>query len=415
MVVMDAEQQMIPVRTLDAASSGARGVPALPATTVPESSEPAGLLAWARLRRRLIVRAISTVGLLWLILEISQYFHQLEWVSAYRFRGLLGLLGLAAFVVLVDLCIYLRQRGIELGTKVATLSSKLSVAATSLHIAEKQDVTAVIVAEMQRAFTDRRWEEVVRLGSALSRPLWITGRNTLRIQLGTLVESAASYSQNVRAQAAALIDDLGWTNASMGRHDEARRHIEHGIKLAKQIGDEYLVSKGNRHLSGIAMRETDLSRADSYLAEAKASLAAVSDARLKAELDANFLYVEGVLLRRKGAFEDSIAHLEEAQRRFTAMDDRDRAAKCFSAMGDAHLAARSIAAAKDSYRIGLAVARKLTRKDAELRCLLGLADTAAAEGVHHDARRFLDEARGVADEVGDDEVSLEIVRRGRGM
>lgn len=412
---MDVEQHLIPAPPLDAAPSGARGAIPVAGSTGAPSTEPTGILGWARLRRRLIIRYGSTVALLWLILEVSQYFHQLEWIAAYRFRGLLGLVCVAAFAVLVDLCVYLRQRGIELGGKVSTLSAKLTVAANSLHIAEKQDVTAVIVAEMQKAFTDRRWEEVVRLGCALSRPLWITGRYALRIQLGTLVESAASYSQNVRAQAAALIDDLGWTKASMGRHDEARRHIEHGIKLARQIGDEYLVCKGYRHLSGIAMRETDLSRAVSYLAEAKASLAAVSDVRLKSELEANFLYVEGVLLRRKGAYDEAITRLEEAQRRFTAMDDRDRAAKCFSAMGDAHLAARSIAAAKDSYRIGLAVARKLTRKDAELRCLLGLADTAAAEGAQPDARRFLAEARDVADEVGDEELSLEIARRGRGM
>jgi hypothetical protein len=46
-----------------------------------------------------------------------------------------------------------------------------------------------------------------------------------RIKVGEFVEEAAARTNNHEAQVAALIDDIGWTNAVVGNIDSARNFI----------------------------------------------------------------------------------------------------------------------------------------------------------------------------------------------
>lgn len=371
-------------------------------------------LTWLFLVRRAGLRSVAIFGGCWGVLEAFNYFLNLDWIAEYRFRGLLVFAGVVLLATLGELCIYLRAQALRLVGDSRKKDEQLASSHASLETAQKQDVMSALVSEMQQAFNNKRWKEVIRIGAALSRPLWITGRYPLRIQLGTLVESAAAYEGNRAAQAAALIDDLGWTKAALGRFDEARASVEHGVKLARDAGQHYLVSKGNRHLAGIATKLSQLDEAAQFLAAARAASVSVDDARLRNELEASFCYSEAVQQRRRGLFPEALRNYEEAQRRFTELGDQDRYVKCYGSIGDTYLQTKNIAAAKDSYRTGLSLARQASRKDAELRCLRGLAETAIAEGQAAEALPFLQEAAQIASQIGDAALASELTRKATG-
>jgi len=367
--------------------------------------------SWPFIGRRVGLRAVGALAFWWLVLEVLDFFKVLPWIADYRLPGLSAFVGLVVLVTLGELCMFLRTQGVRLSGEIRKKDGQLAEHQAALETARQQDVTSALVSEMQQAFNNQRWKEVIRIGSALSRPLWITGRYSLRIQLGKLVESAASYDRNPSAQAAALIDDLGWTKAALGRFDEARSSIEHGLKLAGESGQHYLVSKGNRHLAGIATKLSRLEDAHAFLVRARAAALAVDDPRLKSELEASFCYSEAVQQRKQSLYPEALKNFEEAQRLFSVLGDQDRSVKCFGSMGDIYLLTQNIPAAKDSYRTGLVVARQVSRKDAELRCLRGLADTAFAEGIVTEAIPFLTEAAQIAGQIGDADLASELTQR----
>lgn len=72
-----------------------------------------------------------------------------------------------------------------------------------------EQLSTTLLEDLGVAFGSEAWEEVLKIGSVLSRPLWVLGKYRLRIEVGRLVEAAAARSGHTVAQATALIDDLG--------------------------------------------------------------------------------------------------------------------------------------------------------------------------------------------------------------
>lgn len=105
---------------------------------------------------------------------------------------------------------------------------------------------------------------VIRIGRALSRPLHLSGRYTLRNEIGHITKKACDQLDDnkklliddrdilvAQIKAQTLIDDLGWTSYELGRNDTAIDNINTGIQIAKDIKDYKLAVKGYRHLIGI--------------------------------------------------------------------------------------------------------------------------------------------------------------------
>jgi len=177
------------------------------------------------------------LALVWLLLEVG------GWVLGWRLLANTGLLGA---ILVVSVC--------ALGSSIYVLShlyrqiGQLEAHASGTAMAEEppKDVqlTETLIADLQTAYEEERWEEVIKIGSVLSRPLWVTGKYRLRVELGRLVEAAAAYSHRPGQQASALIDDLGWTQFVLGEVDEAKTRIDHGIRLAELSGNFHLACKG---------------------------------------------------------------------------------------------------------------------------------------------------------------------------
>jgi tetratricopeptide (TPR) repeat protein len=371
---------------------------------------------------RLLVRCgaefVGITAALWVPIEIANFFLKLEWIGNYRFVGLAIFAAVAALGTSGRMILHLAKQCRTSEAERMRLESfslaqiqQVEGLQRQLVSATTQDVTTAIVTEIETAFTAKRWEEVIRLCSALSRPLWITGRYSLRTQLGALAESAAAFAGNKHAQASALIDDLGWTKVVLGRLAEGRTDIQHGVDLARSGPHHYILAKGCRHLSGVALKEGDLTNARHHLVAARAAATNVHEDRTRAELEASYAYMDGLICREDKDPDQALHHLEAAQKQFHAHGDTERAVKTYGVMGDIYLAQKNLAAAKDSYRTGLSTATRLSRKDAELRCLVGLANTSELEANPGETCRFLELASQVAGQMGQAAKASELLGR----
>ena len=126
------------------------------------------------------------------------------------------------------------------------------------------------------------WKEIIRLAYPLSRPLWLSRKYKLRVELGKLIDEACIHlnaspekyimvnneKESISSiRSSILIDDLGWTLYKLGRHnaDTAKENIEKGISIAEQTQEFDKIIKGYRHLSGIASElEEDRGVIESY-------------------------------------------------------------------------------------------------------------------------------------------------------
>jgi tetratricopeptide (TPR) repeat protein len=254
---------------------------------------------------------------------------------------------------------------------------------------------------IEKAYNARKWQEVIKIGSVLSRPLWLTGHYDLRVKIGEYVESAAAFSKEDRVQAAALIDDLGWTNVVLGNFDKAKSYIEHGMKIATERKDFYLVSKAYRHLSGISLRKKNFPEAELMFDQARKALLQVQNTDERKELDAGLLVNIAMLKMDQGQWPEAISDLKQARDIYRTLGDEDREVKLFAFEGNCYLNLRNTDEALDSFRDGLEMAEKRCRKDAILSNLQGIGRVYLSLVDYKNARKNFQSALALATEIKD--------------
>lgn len=104
---------------------------------------------------------------------------------------------------------------------------------------------------LEEATNRRRYQEVISIGSHLSLPLWYTGKYSLRIRIGHMVEFAAAQVGDKKRQALVLIEDIGWTYIRIKEYAKGTENIKRGLVIAREIGDNYLISQAMRNMADI--------------------------------------------------------------------------------------------------------------------------------------------------------------------
>ena len=97
--------------------------------------------------------------------------------------------------------------------------------------AETRSFHENLVETIREEFHRGNDREVIRVGEALSRPLFESGAFSVRLDIGRMVEEAAARSERRRVQYVALIDEIGWSLVELGRYEEATRQILHGMRI----------------------------------------------------------------------------------------------------------------------------------------------------------------------------------------
>ena len=362
------------------------------------------------LKRLLLVfgKTFVAFGALWLVLEVVNYFAPGNPIASYRLFGL-SIFLVVGIVIGLTWELFSTQR--ELITAEETNSQvqeQNAILQRQLLDTGKSDSETSLLEELRLAYAQRNWEEVITIGSPLSRPLWLTGRYQLRLYIGHLVEGAAAFSGRFDMQASALIDDLGWTSIALRRYNEGINHLLHGIKVAEDHGLCGLVCRAYRHLSGAYLKLGNIEQAGKYSDKSAEWLFKVENGVEKTQLEAGFAYHRAKELQLRGNNQEALIALISAQEMFVRLSDNDRANKVYGPIGQVYLELGNLASAKDTFRRGLETARLSARRDSELENLIGLAEIAQRTGNIAEAKRMFSEASAKALHLGISDTATEL-------
>lgn len=220
-----------------------------------------------------------------------------------------------------------------------------------------------IYLQLEDSFKHQRWIEVCNLSTVLSRYLWISGQLDLRIKLGNMVEKAAFEIKDSVPRSKVLIDDLGWTTYCLGDTSSAKRYIEDGIRLAREVCAYYTVAKGHRHLASIARQNGDLLDTEEKLSEATKYANMINNSNEKKEMLNGLLVSEGKLFYEKGDYTNSIKKFTEALQAYKAASDINREVKVYALLGNAYRKNMMLDEAVKFYQDGLERAYNIGRYD----------------------------------------------------
>jgi tetratricopeptide (TPR) repeat protein len=274
-----------------------------------------------------------------------------------------------------------------------------------LTLGVQSETPDALLSIVRHDFAERNYESVIRIGRALSRPLWVDGHYRERIELGKIVYQAASALGNDSAKAWTLIDDLGWTYTAENNDSFAEKNIRLGLEIAKQITppDHYLVAKAHRHLAGIYSKRHEFQQAIRYFSKAEAEAKQIDNDKQKEEMLANIMHAKAELYYSTGNPSNiKLAEnaCDEAMKRFKEINDHEREIKCLSLLSKIYFEQGDFQKATDAAFRGLEVARRSSRKDAIVSNLITIGKIQMREGNVEEARRNLSTALAEADKIG---------------
>ena len=301
---------------------------------------------------RFVITFVSLGGATWTGIEAYGYFFGTKPLAGTGVVGVVLVVVGSAFVASMNVIFYLYKRlknrsaaslqkpnrGENMllsQVKPQRLDTRQSINSSKVPV--NAPLKNALISEIKIAHQRKRWEDVIRFGNILSRPLWVTGEYNLRVEIGKLVADAAAHSGRIKEQAFALIDDLGWTNHVLGNSGEAKRNIQHGIRLAQENDEYFLVQKGYRHLSGIAIDEGNLEEARVYLEKAKEFAMRINDVYKRKEAIAGLHVNEALIEVQRRNWEKALDQFRRAQDIYRDIGDRARERKVYHLIALYHL------------------------------------------------------------------------------
>ena len=154
--------------------------------------------------------------------------------------------------------------------------------------------------------------EVIRVGEALSRPLFESGAFSVRLDIGRMVEEAAARSERRRVQYVALIDEIGWSLVELGRYGEATRQIQHGMRILESSPDVFYEATAHRHLGVIARRERRYDAAREHNAHAEELASGLEASHDRLAMVAGLQYAQASLSYYQADFPRAAAEIDDA-------------------------------------------------------------------------------------------------------
>lgn len=242
-------------------------------------------------------------------------------------------------------------------------------------------------------YNNRKYINVVRLGTTISRFLWLSNYNTERINIGKKVEDSASKTKNIKEQVSALIDDIGWTYHITEDSNKAKTNIQNGITKAQNNQLYYYAAKGERHLAGIEADNGNRSNILTHLNNAQNHTNNIQDETQKNELNGSLSLAKAEYFFEEKNYADAETNALQAQQIFGS--DNDRLLKTHSLLGNIYFAQNtdeSIQKAKDEFNNGYNNCND-KRQNEYAKNAVGLAKIAMRDCNTTEANGYLQEAR----------------------
>ena len=189
---------------------------------------------------------------------------------------------------------------------------------------------------------------------------------------------------------------LGWTFLSLGRLDESRRWFEKSLAINSQLGSRPRLAQNYQNLAIVCYKQGDYEPAAELLTAELAIVERLPDMRCRAWL------ALGNVRRLREEFPAARADLLEAYSVAKEHGLTREEVIALEFLGDTCRDEGCPAEARAYYRRAMGLARRLApRGDLVLELLRREGECLDLEGRHADALRVLDEALGLAAEVGD--------------
>lgn len=343
---------------------------------------------------------IGTVTVFWTIIGIMdyfkidlQYFKDIKWVSIY--------------LILLH--------GIIFGLVALYYQALLRIANPhykndSENIEGHNDSILVndLIQSLKTALNSKHYQEVIRIGSALSKPFFLSGNYKVRLSIGQLVEEAAAAINDRERQAIELIDSIGWMNVELGNLDEGEKHIKHGLQLAKENNNFYYVSKANRHLGAICRRKLNYETAEMYYLQSLEEAEKITEAKTKTEALAGTNYAQALLYFHKNNYLKAEEFIELAISRFEKINYYEKVIMSLITKADILFSLEKIPEAKDLYRKAMHLSETSTQRLQMVSSYIGLSKVYIKENDWLKAIEYLEKSENIEKELGSASEVLEI-------
>jgi|SRR5882724_11937567 len=316
------------------------------------------------------------LGFLWVLVQVYSYF-QLQWLPVITTNSLR---------VIIIVCF---SAIVALGTVIARLMSHVELPV------QKPTFEQSLVDALGSALHERNYADVIRIGIALTRPLFEEGKFSIRLKIGKIIEEAAALGGRKDVQVIALIDAIGWSLVEMGEVDEAKGHIEHGIVLSEETGQVFYRAKGQRHLGVIYRRKGDYERARAFYQTSMSTAESVQDVHERDALVAGLHYAFASLFYHTGEYSNAMEFVDKAITSFTTLNDEYRLNMSYVLKGDVQFKLMQKEKARDTFRAVLQRADRNTEKLQVVRSTLGLAEIYISEHDWERAHRTIQQAASI--------------------
>lgn len=258
-----------------------------------------------------------------------------------------------------------------------------------------RSLPAVLIDELEHLAGEGEYEAILRHRKSFSRSLWVEGKPSERVRLGEIAYEAALVVGDKSAQAAIQLDDLGWSLVSLKQYERAQQCLAHGLRIAQEIENYYLIAKAHRHKAGLFAEAKEYEKAKAELETAQQVATNIAEKRRKSEMLAGVAYGKAVIALLAGEPSRALGILDNSKELRGDTADKSRMVKVYSLKGKIAESMNDWAMARDYYRMGLEEAKRIGRQDEMIRNYRGLARIYESEDKLDQARSY----RGKADKL----------------
>jgi non-specific serine/threonine protein kinase len=242
-------------------------------------------------------------------------------------------------------------------------------------------------------------ESLLRLNVALYGLSFVSG--FYRERLESLEQALAQSGDIASASRVQALAAAGMLCVYQGKYDHALQHSAEGVRLARELGDPFLIGQALMIAGLVAYRRGEYVRAEEFLTDAHHRLSELIDSGPHA------VVVDGLSLMLRG--DNAMAHeeftrarhpYEQASERFRSLGDDWRLSDVQGGLGALAACTGDIAGAAVIYRENLERAQRVGYAMTAASTLFGLAAVAAARGRAETSARLFGAAEGIAATLG---------------
>ena len=267
-------------------------------------------------------------------------------------------------------------------------------------IGDKSMVVQANKRYLSSLYNSGEYNDVCNYGSVFSRVFYIAGAYQSRYQIGIMVFMSADKLNRDKLCATTLID-LGWPSLLLGvqgtesftykgvKYTCAKDFLLQSIKYSRKIGDNGLISKAYRHLSGYYLSEGNFPEAKKYRAKSEDYLNKLPDGMEKSVYIANLVYADAETAFLEHNYTLSKELCIKADELKRGVDEEVREIRYYSQRGKIEYVQKRYSDAKGFFMIGLESAKKLNRIDEITKNTYGYASCLILEGQRHEAEQYV--------------------------